>query len=184
MRRLSLHVTGHGELSAVVSEALTRCGLHTTPRPRRADVLVLVSNGSPGPPLSPQARDDLPQMAVVVGDDGSRVGPFSWPGENACPGCVAAHEEERERLAPLMAVAAPDPARAVLAAALAGADLLRLGRDGIPMGAHGHPTAPPGLLTWSAVVEIPGTGLPRQVRVPKHPHCGCTWGDFLLPWSG
>lgn len=176
MAPLRIHVTGHEQLVAAVSTVATASGLQIVPTVRRAEVVVRCHNGSPGPWLAPGDLDDLPRCDITVGEllsvHHARVGPLSIPGCTACPGCLAAHENDRGRIKPLGAVAHPDPALVWTACALAVRELLGLDRL---LDAADSPLP----VTWDSAILIGPREVPMDLPVARHPHCGCTWADFM-----
>lgn len=171
-----IHLSGTPSFIDTLQLLLGDTDLALTPHVGKAGLLVRGLNGSPGPTLVPHDLDDLPQLDVVHGEIGGvqhlRLGPISLPGITACPGCVAAHERDREVLRPLGSVAAPDPLLRWLGASLAARELV----------AHvawleaRTDTRPP---TWAAALMVGPGDLPTPVPVSRHAHCGCTWADFM-----
>ena len=125
--------------------------------------------------LDPVVRAGLPHLVVIGGPAGVTLGPFVVPGLTACLRCVDAHRGEtdprRATVVEQCAQAAPrsgaeprDPALLEMALAWAVRDLVSFVDGDQPA-------------TWSTSVEL-GPGLevvPRQW--PRHPHCGCSWGE-------
>lgn len=173
-----IHVAGAPMLTEVVAPALSSVGLRLTPYLGRAALVVRTHNGSPGPGMTPAEMDEIARFDVVVGSrhqvSVARIGPLSVPTATACPGCVAAHEQVGEQLHSLAPMALPDPVVLQLAAAWAASEVA----------AHvaheqGDPALAPSALTWGHALVFERDALPQAVRLPAHPHCGCTWADFM-----
>lgn len=123
-------------------------------------------------------RAGQPHLLVVATEGRLAVGPFVEPGRTACLRCVDAHDADRDPTRPLAVEQYADPAwqrplpepldpsLLTLALALAAHDLGRWAEGGRPR-------------TWSAVVDVaPGLRLARTAY-PRHPRCGCSWGDLV-----
>jgi hypothetical protein len=128
--------------------------------------------------LDPVVRAGRPHLVVMGGPAGVTVGPFVVPGLTACLRCVDAHRGEsdprRATVVEQCAQAAPrsgaeplDPALLAMALAWAVRDLVSFVDGDQPA-------------TWSTSVALgPGLELVRR-RWPRHPHCGCSWGEGLV----
>jgi hypothetical protein len=122
-------------------------------------------------------RDGSAHIVVAGGPDGWTVGPYVVPGVTACLRCCDAELGRRDPRRALVVeqyarrtTGDGDPAGRALA-------LAYLVRELRTVAAGGRPTS------WSAVVELGGSGPlePRHVR--RHPDCGCAW-DIALAASG
>ncbi|MFC6287461.1 TOMM precursor leader peptide-binding protein [Nocardioides sp. GCM10027113] len=101
------------------------------------------------------------------------VGPFVVPGETACVRCVDARRCEAEPGRALLleqhqprAGEPLDPLLLELALAWAVRDLVTYVEGGAPA-------------TWSASVELTDTLVATRREWPRHPRCGCCWGDAV-----
>jgi bacteriocin biosynthesis cyclodehydratase domain-containing protein len=144
------------------------------------DVVLLISSTDPDRSLVDDwVREDLPHVFLTVTEGVLRVGPFVMPGRTACLRCIDAHHTEH------------DPRRALVLQQYAEA---AVPRDGLPepvpadlldlaVGyvvrdlvnwADGHRPA-----TWSTTVRIDGRLELARTPWPRHPGCGCSWGQAL-----
>ncbi|MGZ4487693.1 MAG: hypothetical protein ACXVW1_07160 [Nocardioides sp.] len=121
--------------------------------------------------LDDAVRAGLPHLVVGAGC----VGPLVLPGATACLRCVDAHQSAADprRALLLEQVAATPPSlephdavTTTLVAAWAVRDVLAF-VDGDES------------VTWSATLTLGPTGAPRRTAYPRHPHCGCSWGEAL-----
>lgn len=144
------------------------------------DVVLLVAGTDPDRCLVDDwVRADLPHLFLTATEGMVRVGPFVVPGRTACLRCIDAHHTEHDPRRALVlqqyAEAArprdglPDPVPA---------DLLDLAvgyavRDLVSW-VDGHRPA-----TWSTTVRIDGRLELARTPWPRHPGCGCSWGQAL-----
>jgi hypothetical protein len=129
-----------------------------------AGVALLVTERDHPPEVDQWSVESLPHLVVRLHAESVRVGPFVQPGVTACLRCLTA--------AGLPADVRPaaytdvDPALLMLALAWAVRDLATWQTGQLPA-------------TWSATVTI-GADLGTEItRWPRHPHCGCSWGQGL-----
>lgn len=144
------------------------------------DVVLLIGSADPDRSLVDDwVRADLPHVFLTATEGILRVGPFVVPGRTACLRCIDAHHTEH------------DPRRALVIQQYAEATWPR---DGLPE------PVPPDLLdvavgyavrdlvnwvdghrpaTWSATVRIDGRLELARTPWPRHPGCGCSWGQAL-----
>jgi hypothetical protein len=146
--------------------------------PSRPDLGLLVAAGTP----RPTATDDwlvesLPHVVLSVTDTTLRLGPFVLPGTTACLRCLDASRAEEgyaARAAPRdtardtpPGTGAPAAEMVLLGAALAARELLAWAAGELPR-------------TWSATLDVDAELATWHRRWPRHPHCGCGWGEGLL----
>ncbi|HEU4812194.1 MAG TPA: hypothetical protein VFT00_08625 [Nocardioides sp.] len=161
-----------------VTRLLRASGAGSSHAAADADVLLVVSGGElRRDTLDRVVRAGRPHLVVIGGHGGVTVGPFVVPGLTACLRCVDAQRGEsdprRATVVEQCAQAAPhsgaeprDPALLAMAVAWAVRDLVSFVDGDQPA-------------TWSTSVELgPDLGLVRR-RWPRHPHCGCSWGEGL-----
>ena len=144
------------------------------------DVVLLIGGADPDRSLVDDwVRADLPHLFLTATEGVVRVGPFVVPGRTACLRCIDAHHTEH------------DPRRALVLQQYAEATQPR---DGLPE------PVPADLLdvavgyavrdlvnwidglrpaTWSATVRIDGRLELARTPWPRHPGCGCSWGQAL-----
>lgn len=152
-----------------VASLAAAAGLRVT---SRAEVVLLVTD-LPGDcaPADPWVVDSRPHLAVVAVPDAVRVGPFVVPGLTACLRCVRAWSDAPDhpgRLADRPLTAGPGVDAGLLAVALGWA-----ARDVATWLDGGTPS------TWSATATV-GVDLDPELRSwPRHPHCGCSWGEAV-----
>lgn len=141
----------------------------------RADLTVLLTEGEPSRELVDTlawAGDALLLIAVV--DARVRLGPFVLPGSSACLRCVDAH------LA-VVDPTRPPPPRSALPTPVEVSDLVLhhvLLRAVAEVAAWAEGRFP---RTWSATTWLDEDLLEEHREWARHPHCGCSWGDLLLP---
>lgn len=143
------------------------------------DLVVLASSRTPAPSAyEPLLRDDVPHLAVAVGERSAVVGPLVLPGRSACLRCLDLHRTDRDPQWPAVAAqlcapgphAAPEPlALARLAAALAVPQVLTYLDSSLEVGADGPAAVD---TTWE--IDL-GDGLPSARTWGRHPRCGCAW---------
>ena len=133
-----------------------------------AAVGLLLSAGPPDPSVS----DDwlvsaVPHLAVSVSTARVRLGPFVVPGGPACLRCLAVTaEEDGYGDHPAPCDGEPDAASVGLASTLAARELR--------VWAAGRRPA-----TWSATVTVEPDLATYHRRWPRHPRCGCDWGEAV-----
>lgn len=113
----------------------------------------------------PWVVDSRPHLTVAVVPHVVRIGPFVVPGLTACLRCVRAWHDgpAGSRLSP-----GPGVDAGLLALALGWA-----ARD-VATWVDGDTPS-----TWSSTVTV-GVDLRPDTRSwPRHPHCGCSWGEAL-----
>ncbi|MDP3891739.1 hypothetical protein, partial [Nocardioides sp.] len=147
-----------------------------------ADVVVVLAQGEADREvLDRMARRDVPHLLVAVVDGHVRVGPFVVPGRTACLRCVDAHHLDRDPRHPVLIAqytrltgrlrsdGVPDAipsTRWEIALATAADDVLRFLDERTPT-------------TWSATLSLEGDKGPVRTPWPRHPRCGCSWGEGL-----
>jgi bacteriocin biosynthesis cyclodehydratase domain-containing protein len=122
-------------------------------------------------------RRDLPHLFLTATEGVLRVGPFVAPGQTACLRCIDAHHTEHdprralvlqqyaEALQPRDGLPEPVPADLLdLAVGYAVRDLVNWVDGKRPA-------------TWSATVQIDGRLELARTPWPRHPGCGCSWGQ-------
>jgi bacteriocin biosynthesis cyclodehydratase domain-containing protein len=176
-RRTGVSVEGVG-----LAEAVARAGvlLESSGIGTGRDVVLMICGTDPDRSLVDDwTREDLPHLFLTATEGVLRVGPFVVPGRTACLRCIDAHHTEH------------DPRRALVLQQYAEATLPR---DGLPE------PVPADLLdlalgyavrdlvswvdglrpaTWSATVRIDGGLELARTPWPRHPGCGCSWGQQL-----
>ncbi len=137
-----------------------------------ADVGLVISLGEP-----PREEHDLalsadrPTLFVSVLDARVRVGPFVMPGATACLRCVDAWVSEQD---PGHRPATPAPVPPDdLSPLLVHQALLSATADLCSWAEGRQPRA------WSASLWYDEHLGVEEQRWPRHPHCGCCWGDEL-----
>jgi bacteriocin biosynthesis cyclodehydratase domain-containing protein len=144
------------------------------------DVVLLIAGADPDRSLVDDwVRADLPHVFLIATEGVLWVGPFVVPGRTACLRCIDAHHTEH------------DPRRALVLQQYAEATQPR---DGLPEPVpadlldvavgyavrdlvnwiDGHRPA-----TWSATVRIDRRLELARTPWPRHPGCGCSWGQPL-----
>lgn len=156
----------------LLQRTFTDCAIPLTRHRGRARLSVLAHNGSPATRDQPPGDDAPPWLDVAVGSGLGRVGPFSSNGLSTCPGCVAAHERAGELIRPIPSTWVPDPVLGLVVSALA----VRAVQHDLQL----QPSLPEDWSCRGGVIEVDATGLGRFIALPRHPHCGCTWADFLM----
>lgn len=131
--------------------------------------------GGAGSSLDELVRADSPHLLVTAWCGRIVVGPFVVPGVTACARCVEAHHSERDPghativeqlredpdgLPPV------DPLLMQLALAWAVHDVVRFVEGELPA-------------TWSSTVAVDSGPRLETSTWPRHPACGCSWGDRL-----
>jgi bacteriocin biosynthesis cyclodehydratase domain-containing protein len=163
--------------AAATADHLAASGLSTADDTGRPTVTMVISPGEPARSrLDQLMREDRTHLLVVLGPDRARVGPLVVPGATACLRCVDAHLSEQDPRRGLLleqledrtgSLAPCDPVLGHAALALAVRDLTTYAEGGRPA-------------TWSATLDLDtDLTLPRRTW-PRHPHCGCCWGDIHL----
>jgi hypothetical protein len=155
---------------------LRRAGVGAVGASDRSDALLLVEPGGEPPRATFDGwlRSGTAHLSVRNLAGRVEVGPFVAPGLTACHRCVDAHRSDLEpRHALVLEQHAPrdgepcDPLLMELALAWAVRDLVTFVEGATPA-------------TWSASVEL-GHDLAVQRRAwPRHPRCGCCWGEGLV----
>lgn len=112
-------------------------------------------------------RNDVPHLAIVDDELGTRIGPLVEPGRGPCLRCLELHRRDADSAWPAIAAqlagrAAPHPEfrtafDAAAAAASAIDDRLRFGSDALT----------------GASIRLAVGAPPSQVRHDPHPDCGC-----------
>ncbi len=123
-------------------------------------------------------RADRPHLSVRVVEGVVTLGPFADPGRTACHRCVEVHLAETDPRRLLVLEQYADPRAGRLVAEPVDATLMTLAlawaaRD-IATWVEGREPA-----TWSAIVPLTSRLEATPRRFPRHPHCGCGWGDAL-----
>lgn len=144
----------------------------------QGDVHLAVSHGTLARDrLDPCLRAGVPHLPVAGHEGAYVVGPFVLPGVTGCLRCDDARRAEadprRAVVLEQLARAAPpagDPVLLALALAWAVRDLLAWLEGDRPS-------------TWGAAYSL-GAGDPVGTPVPRHPHCGCSWADFVPARAG
>lgn len=144
-----------------ITSVLILAGLQPT---SRAGVAFLVTERDDPAAADQWSVDSLPHLAVRLGTESVRIGPFVHPGVTACLRCLEAAGQPVEP--PLAAYADVDPALRMVALAWAVRDLATWHSGQLPT-------------TWSATVTIRADLRPEITQWPRHPHCGCSWGLAL-----
>ncbi|NCT89536.1 thiamine biosynthesis protein ThiF [Cellulomonas sp. APG4] len=148
-------------------------GVRTSPLgDGRADLVVLVEAGTPDPVLyRTLLTDGVPHLSVVLREASVLVGPLVVPGRTACLGCADLHRSDEDPAWPAVAAQlvargartgdAVESTLAAVAGGLATAQAL----------AHLDGRA---ASTEDAALEVRlPDAVPRLVRLPPHPECGC-----------
>jgi bacteriocin biosynthesis cyclodehydratase domain-containing protein len=144
------------------------------------DVVLMIGSTDPDRSVVDHwVREDLPHMFLTASEGVLRVGPFVVPGRTACLRCIDAHHTEHDPRRALVlqqyAEAAhprdglPEPVPADLLDVAVGYAV----RDLVNW-VDGHRPA-----TWSATVRIDGRLELARTPWPRHPGCGCSWGEAL-----
>lgn len=144
--------------------------VRTTAPPRtRPDLAVVVGHGAADPvQVRPLLREDVPHLAVVVGEVDVAVGPLVVPGDGPCLQCLDLHRSDADDRWPAVATQVTARPRdgeeasvAALAASVAVIEALAFldGRASSTRGAT---------LEVSAATPVPGLR-----RWSQHPDCGC-----------
>lgn len=147
-------------------------GLALTRSDGNGDVMLVLSLGEPPREEHDLALSaDLPMLFVTVLDARVRVGPFVVPGATACLRCIDAWVREQD---PGHRPAAPGLVPpGDLSPLLVHQALLSATADLCAWAEGRQPRA------WSASLWYDEhLGIEEQ-RWPRHPHCGCCWGDQL-----
>ena len=144
------------------------------------DVVLLISSTDPDRSLVDDwVREDLPHVFLTATEGVLRVGPFVVPGRTACLRCIDAHHTEHDpRRALVLQQYAEAPCRRDGLPEPVPADLLDVAvgyvvRDLVNW-VDGHRPA-----TWSTTVRIDGRLELARTPWPRHPGCGCSWGQAL-----
>jgi hypothetical protein len=175
-----------------VSEALRRQGTRPTSATRTPPALVVVCSAADVdlPWTDPELADDLladgvVHLAVAVSGPAARVGPLVLPGRSACLWCLDRRACDLDPAWPALtdqlrlrhgAARTRSTALATLAAAFAVTECLAVldRRDGAVVGA-----------TVDAQIEFRlDDPLPRVLRGPRHPACGCGWAGETDTMAG
>lgn len=179
-QRLLLEARAHTRISLrcpqewrPLAETLLHAGgLATARSSRGADVVLVLTLGEP-----PREEHDLalsadrPTLFVSLLDARVRVGPFVMPGATACLRCMDAWILEQD---PGHRPAAPAPLPPHdLSPLLVHQALLTATADLCSWAEGRQPRA------WSASLWYDERLGVEEQRWPRHPHCGCCWGDEL-----
>lgn len=171
-------VLGSPSLGRTVRAALVEAGLAPSAPGAGFDVALVAAEGEPVRELVDDlVRDGLPHLVLTAAAASIRLGPFVLPGRTACLRCVDAHLAEPDPRRPLVVEQVAraieggddephDPLLLALALAWAARDLSRYVEGDEPS-------------TWSTTVDIGARELPRCQEWARHPHCGCSWDEFL-----
>ena len=175
-RSSTVVVDAHEPLANLIASALTILGhdvvtgvLHDAPDDVAAVVIATTWVVSPARHL-PWLRRDVPHLAIVFDDSGTRIGPFVEPGEGPCLRCLDLARRDEDAAWPVIAAqlagrpAATASARAAFEAASVAAVLVD---DRVT---HGSTEFASASLTISG--ERPGRAPQRHPHAP-HPECGC-----------
>lgn len=171
--------------AALIGEGLTGVGTsaeraaerpaeRSAESPDRYEVTVLLSAGEPDRAwVDALTHPGDAVLLVAAVDSRIRVGPFVLPGVTACLRCVDHHLAGVDPRYPLaLAAAQRDYAVELPALQLQAALVLTAGQ--VLAWAEQRPPS-----TWSATTWIePDLGTAHRTW-PRHPHCGCCWGDAL-----
>jgi bacteriocin biosynthesis cyclodehydratase domain-containing protein len=176
-RSVGVAVEGSGLARAAdrARDLLTSSGVGTG-----RGVVLLIGSADPDRSLVDDwLRADLPHVFLTATEGMLRVGPFVVPGRTACLRCIDAHHTEHDprRALVLQQYAEATQPRDGLPEPVP-ADLLDLAvgyvvRDLVNW-IDGHRPA-----TWSATVRIDGQLELARTPWPRHPGCGCSWGQAL-----
>jgi hypothetical protein len=181
-RRLAARATARVALAAPdpwresAGRLLRRAGLSLVAAGDRSDAVLLVEPGGEPPRTAFDGwlRTGRAHLSVRNLAGRVEVGPFVAPGVTACHRCVDAHRSDLEpRHALVLEQHAPragepcDPLLMELALAWAVRDLVTFVEGGTPA-------------TWSASVELAHDLDPQRRTWPRHPRCGCCWGEGLV----
>lgn len=150
---------------------LAGSGLRLAEAGERPTVVVLLGDADAAH-LDDLLRREEPYLLVGSASGRITVGPLVAPGLTACHRCLLVHRCERDpghatvRAQAGSGADALDPALVHLALAWAVRDVVAFVEGDLPR-------------LWSATVTVdPGLLLERQ-EWPRHPGCGCAWGERL-----
>ncbi|MEJ7831504.1 MAG: hypothetical protein WKF79_01190 [Nocardioides sp.] len=171
-------VMGSVTLGRAARTALGMAGLVPTEPGPDSDVVLVAAGGEPVRGLLDNlVRDGVPHLVLTASAASIRLGPFVAPGRTACLRCVDAHLAEPDPRRPLVIEQVAraieenndephDPLLLALALAWAARDLTRYVEGDEPS-------------TWSSTVDIGAREAPHCQVWSRHPHCGCSWDEFL-----
>lgn len=177
--RVSVEGLGLPEARARAGELLESSGTSSSDEGTDRDVVLMISGDPDRSVVDDWIREDLPHLFVTTTEGLVRVGPFVVPGRTACLRCIDAHHTEHdprralvlqqyaEAAGPRDGLPEPVPADLVdLAVGYAVRDLVNW--------VDGQRPA-----TWSATVRIDAQLELARTPWPRHPGCGCSWGQQL-----
>lgn len=140
-----------------VTSVLALAGLRPS---SAAAVGLLITDRDDPAAADPWSVASLPHLAVRLGSESVRVGPFVHPGVTACLRCLDAAGSPA---APRAAYGDVDRALRTLALGWAVRDVATWQSGQLPT-------------TWSSTVTIHTDLQPEFALWQRHPHCGCSWG--------
>jgi hypothetical protein len=163
-----LAIDGHGATAERIAELAPSAGLSVVQDPDAADVAVVVGQYTIAPSrYAVWLGRDIDHLAVVFGDDSTRIGPFVQPGRGPCLFCCDRARTDEDAAWPTIASQLDGRA----ARWESGAVITETAAAVIRIVANHDPRVRGPLI--DRAMEISAAPLPAVRRFRVHPECGC-----------